>query len=50
MAKRKISVSLDDELIELIDKEIKKYKFANRSHALEYCISRVLKEGKNEKK
>jgi len=44
--KKKISISIEKELLSLIDGKIKGYKFANRSHAIEYCISKILKNKK----
>lgn len=48
--KEKISISVEKELLALIDREIEKYKFANRSHAVEYCINRALRPAKEGKK
>lgn len=45
--KEKISISVEKELLALIDREIEKYKFANRSHAVEYCVSKVLGRDKD---
>ena len=39
MAKEKFSISMDDTLVKWIDNGIKKKKFANRSHALEYAVT-----------
>jgi len=39
MVKEKFSISVDDDLVKWIDNSIKKKKFANRSHALEYAIT-----------
>jgi len=41
--KKKISISVEKELLDLVDRKIKNYKFANRSHAVEYCIAEVLR-------
>lgn len=43
MPKEKFSISMDDSLVKWIDTGIKKKKFANRSHALEYAVT-ALKE------
>ncbi|MBT3406924.1 hypothetical protein HN419_07250 [Candidatus Woesearchaeota archaeon] len=48
--KEKISISVEKELLDLLDSEISEYRFANRSHAVEYCIAKVLKGMKNEQK
>jgi Arc/MetJ-type ribon-helix-helix transcriptional regulator len=41
LAKTKISITVDDELIKWIDLQIKKKKFANRSHGFEYSVSQL---------
>jgi len=41
LAKIKISITVDDELIKWIDSQIKKKKFANRSHGFEYAVSQL---------
>ena len=45
--KERITVTLDKELLNWIDSNIKEKIFANRSHALEYLIAIKMK---NEKK
>jgi len=45
-----ITISIDKDLLKIIDNGIKDYKFANRSHGFEYLISREIlkkKESKN---
>ncbi|MDA4131839.1 MAG: ribbon-helix-helix domain-containing protein [Thaumarchaeota archaeon] len=39
------SVSLDVEMLKLIDVAIKKKKFASRSHAIEYALQKLKDEG-----
>ena len=36
MPKRKLSITVDSELIKWIDEEIKKKRFSSRSHAFEF--------------
>jgi Arc/MetJ-type ribon-helix-helix transcriptional regulator len=43
--KVKTSVTVDDELLKWIDKEIQSKRFASRTHAIEYAIEQ-LKKGK----
>jgi Arc/MetJ-type ribon-helix-helix transcriptional regulator len=38
------SITIDKELLDWIDKEIKKKRFASRSHAFEYAIMRLKEE------
>ena len=41
LAKIKISITVDNDLIKWIDSQIEKKKFANRSHGFEYAISEL---------
>ena len=38
--KKRISITLDKELLDWLDKKIKEKTFANRSHGIEYLIKR----------
>jgi len=38
------SVTLDDEILKWVDEQIKKKKFASRSHAVQYCLYKIMKE------
>jgi metal-responsive CopG/Arc/MetJ family transcriptional regulator len=42
--KVKTSVALDSELVEWIDGEVKKRRFANRTHAIEYALQKLKDE------
>jgi len=44
MAKAKISISLETELIAWLDQQIRDNKFRNRSHAFESALSTLKKE------
>jgi len=41
LPKEKISITVDEKLIKWIDSQIKKKKFASRSHAFEYAIAEL---------
>ena len=41
MAKQKVTVTISPDLLEWIDAEVKKRRFADRSHAIEYCLAHV---------
>ncbi len=43
--KERITVTIDKELLEWLDKRIKDKIFANRSHGFEFLIKRKMKEG-----
>jgi len=42
--KERITVTLDKELLDWLDKRIKSKVFANRSHGLEFLIKRKMEE------
>lgn len=37
----KVTSTVDQELIEWIDREVEKRRFRNRSHAIEYAIAKL---------
>jgi Arc/MetJ-type ribon-helix-helix transcriptional regulator len=39
MKRLKVTATVDQELIEWIDEEVKKKRFRNRSHAIEYALA-----------
>ena len=43
MLKIKTSVTISEDILKWIDLEIKKKRFASKSHAVEYCVHRVMK-------
>ena len=42
--KQKVSISIDEEKIKLIEKLLDDGKFRNKSHVIEYSIDKFLKE------
>jgi metal-responsive CopG/Arc/MetJ family transcriptional regulator len=46
MTKKQVTVNLDEELLEWIEKKIVEKKFATRSHGLEYAIMHLIREEK----
>jgi Arc/MetJ-type ribon-helix-helix transcriptional regulator len=42
--KQKISISIDEEKIKLVEKLLQDGKFRSKSHVIEYSIDRFLKE------
>ena len=44
--KQSISVTIDADIIELLDTMIKSNKFRNRSHALEYLLDKGIEQTK----
>jgi len=42
--KQKISVSIDEEKIKLIEEKLKEGRFRNKSHIIEYSLDKFLKE------
>lgn len=45
--KQKISVSIGEEILDILDEAVKEGSFRNRSHAFEYSLKKQL-EAKNE--
>jgi len=41
LAKTKLSITVDDELIKWLDIQIKRKRFASRSHGFEYALSEL---------
>jgi metal-responsive CopG/Arc/MetJ family transcriptional regulator len=41
LRKTKLSITIDDELVKWLDLQIKKKRFANRSHGFEFAISQL---------
>ena len=42
--KQRLSVSVSNETVDLIDESLKLEKFRNKSHAVEFSINKILKE------
>lgn len=45
--KRKLSITVDEETIELLERHIKEGRFRNKSHVVEYSLNKFLRS-KNE--
>lgn len=45
----KLSVTIDSALIKWVEKQIEKKVFRSKSHALEYALSRLMNEWKEDK-
>ena len=45
--KQKLSITIEEETIKLIDEILKEGRFRNKSHLIEYSLNRFLKEEKN---
>ena len=43
--KERITITVDKELLDWLDKKIEEKVFANRSHGLEFLIKRKMEEG-----
>ena len=43
-AKEKVSIAVSDDLLKWIDGQIKKRRFANRSHAFEYGVQLMMEK------
>jgi len=47
--KRKVSLTIDEGLLDWIDKEIEKFTFQSRSHAVEQAVFRLKEKAEKEK-
>ena len=47
--KQKLSVTIDEEKIKLLDKIIEEGRFRNKSHIIEYSLNKFLNGEENEK-
>lgn len=43
MAKTRVYATIRSDLVEWMDREVEKLRFASRSHALEYALARLCK-------
>lgn len=48
MGKRKISVTIDDDLLKWVEKEIRRNRFASFSHACVYALRRLKESEESE--
>lgn len=46
--KQKLSITIEEETIKLLDDVIKGGVFRNKSHAIEFSLNKILKEKENE--
>ena len=46
--KERITVTIDKEVLKLIDKKVKQHIFANRSHSFEFLIADKMRQEKKE--
>jgi len=44
MVKKQVTVNIDEDLLEWIEKKIKEKQFATRSHGLEYAVMHLINE------
>jgi len=46
MPKQKVTVTIEKRLLEWVDTEVEKFRFRNRSHALEYALAKLMESEK----
>ncbi len=46
--KQRLSVSVDEETVEIIEKSVRDGLFRNKSHAVEFSVNKILKNEKEE--
>ena len=42
--KKRITITLEDDVLKWLDKNIQKKRFHNYQHAIDYCLSQVMNE------
>jgi len=47
MKKRKVTITVDEEIIRWIEKQIARKRFASISHAVEYAVTRLIESEKD---
>lgn len=47
--KAKLSITIDEEKIKLLEKLLEEGRFRNKSHVIEYSLNKFLMEGENDK-
>ena len=48
MPKVRVYVTIREDLVKWIDEQVQKLRFANRSHAIEYAIAKLIETEKKE--
>jgi Ribbon-helix-helix protein, copG family. len=48
MVKKRLQVTVREDIVDWIDREIEKLRFASRSHAIEYALLQLLEKEKTE--
>ena len=46
MVKKRLQVTIREDIVHWIDQEIEKLRFANRSHGIEYALLSLMKQEK----
>jgi Arc/MetJ-type ribon-helix-helix transcriptional regulator len=49
MPKQRLQVTIREDIVHWIDKQVEKLRFASRSHALEYAMLQLMQEEKEKK-
>jgi len=49
MPKKRVYATIRENLVEWIDEQVKNLRFANRSHAIEYAIAKLIGSEKERK-
>lgn len=48
MAKMRLQVTVREDIVKWVDNEVKKLRFASRSHAIEYALQQLMEKKKKE--
>jgi Arc/MetJ-type ribon-helix-helix transcriptional regulator len=50
LAKRRLQITVRDDLVKYVDEQVEKLRFANRSHAIEYALTQLKEKDRLEKR
>jgi Arc/MetJ-type ribon-helix-helix transcriptional regulator len=48
MVKKRLQVTVREDIVNWIDRQVEKLRFASRSHAIEYALLQLMEQEKNE--
>ena len=50
MAKIRLQITMREDFVKWIDKQVEKLRFASRSHAIEYAIAKLIESEKKQER
>jgi Arc/MetJ-type ribon-helix-helix transcriptional regulator len=50
LAKKRLQITVRDDLVRYVDEQVEKLRFASRSHAIEYALTQLKERDRQERK